>query len=81
MNIGTEGDGTVRLYNLNTKKVEKYTLEIYHSIVSASFSQRINFNGRDYDVQPHNDGTFELVDVMNPNKRRQVTGAEMSRLK
>lgn len=50
-------------------------------MVSASFSQRINFNGKEYDVQPHNDGTFELVDVMNPNKRRQVTGAEMSRLK
>ena len=44
-------------------------------MVNTSFNYRVNFNGRDYDVLSYNNGTFELIDTMNPSKRRQVTAA------
>lgn len=65
----------IRLYNTRTRTIERLNQQEYVNRYLQSLNQRLNLNGRDYDVEYRGQEVW-LVDSNNPANRRLLSQPE-----
>ena len=69
--LGEEGN-LVRVYNNTTKKPSKVSQEDYLNRLLDSLQHRVNFNGKDYNVEDHGASRITLTEMYNPSNSHHI---------
>ena len=69
--LGEDGN-LVKVYSNTSKKFSKVSQEDYLTRLLDSLQHRVNFNGKDYNVEDHGVNKIRLVEMYNPNNYYQL---------